>query len=105
MRIFNADAPFNNAIHAEDIAGFAAQYLGTASNVGGEIPIGSAGSVTVRGVVETLAAELGLVPRIEVAPDIRHSFTIDISAAAALGFAPMDTKDALVRYAREEARP
>ena len=49
VRIFNADAPFNNAIHAEDIAGFAAQYLGTASNVGGEIPIGSAGPVTVRG--------------------------------------------------------
>ena len=78
---------------------------GASSNGGGAIPLGSAGFVTVRGVVETLATELGLTPRIEVAPDARHSFTIDISAAAALGFAPMDTPDALVRYAREETRP
>lgn len=105
VRIFNADAAFNNVIHAEDIAAFATHYLSASSPEGGNVPVGSASSVTVRGVVATLAAELGTVPRIEVAPDIRHSFTIDLSAAAALGFAPMDTKDALVRYAREETKP
>jgi UDP-glucose 4-epimerase len=102
VRIFNPDRPFNNVIHADDIASFAAHYFEASDPRGGEFPIGSASSVTVRGVVQTLASEIRVSPSIEVASEVRHSFTIDFSAAAELGFMPMKTEDALRQYAREE---
>lgn len=102
VRIYNADGPFNNVVHVEDLAGWIAALLGTTVMAPGmaAVPVGSSDPVPVRAAVATIAAGLGIDAVLEEVVAPRPSFTIDLTAAGQLGFRPSSTADALMRYAR-----
>lgn len=101
VRIFNADQPFNNVVHVQDVAAFAAHALTAAPDGFAAVPVASRDAIRVRDVVPCLAEAIGVSASVEEAPAGKASFTIDISAAEALGFAPRDTASALKDFARE----
>jgi len=104
VRIFNADAAFNNVVHVQDVAAFAAHALTAPSNGFAAVPVASRDALHVRDVVSCLAEGAGVEATVEEAPAGKASFTIDIGPASALGFAPRDTATALRDFAREESR-
>ena len=104
VRVFNAEAPFNNVVHVQDVAAFAAHALTAPPTGFAAVPVASRDAVRVRDVVTCLAEGAGMAADMEEGPAGKASFTIDISAATALGFAPRDTATALKDFAREETR-
>ena len=104
VRIFNGDAAFNNVVHVQDVAAFAAHAL-TAPPAGfAAVPVASRDPVTVRAAVTCLAEAIGVSASVEEVAAPKPSFTIDIGPAVALGFAPRGTATALRDFAREEGR-
>lgn len=102
VRIYNADSPFNNVVHVEDLAEWVADLVRTDLQPGmSAVPVGSADPVPVRAAVVALAAGLGIDTVLEEVVAPRPSFTIDVSAAERLGFRPSRTLDALTRYAKD----
>lgn len=104
VRIFNADAAFNNVVHVQDVAAFAAHILTAPPSGFAAVPVASRGPVRVRDVPTRLAQGAGVDATVEEGSAEKASFTIDIAAAAALGFAPRDTATALRDFAREQGR-
>ncbi|MDF1792310.1 MAG: NAD(P)-dependent oxidoreductase [Thalassobaculaceae bacterium] len=104
VRISNADAAFNNVVHVQDVAAFAAHALTALPDGFAAVPVASRDAVRVRDVVACLAEGSGLAATVEEGPPDKAPYTIDIAAASALGFAPRDTATALRDFAREEMR-
>lgn len=104
VRIFNAAAAFNNVVHVQDVAAFASQVLSAPPAGFAAVPVASRDAVRVRDVPACLAEGAGLRAEVEEGPAGKASFTIDIAAAAALGFGPRDTATALRDFAREACR-
>lgn len=104
VRIFNAGAAFNNVVHVQDVAAFAAHALTSPPDGFAAVPVASRNPIPVREVVAVLARACGVDATVEEGPADKASFTIDIAAAEALGFAPRDTATALGDFAREETR-
>jgi nucleoside-diphosphate-sugar epimerase len=104
IRFFHADAPFNTAIHVDDLAAFVLEVLTRGWDGYDAVNVASGGSITVRGAVNRLRLALhSQSPLFEVAPH-RPSFTISIARATArFGFAPMTIAAALDRYAEDVA--
>lgn len=102
VRVYNADGPFNNVVHVDDLAAWIVAVLtsGAAGSGFAAVPVASAAPVPVRVAVAALATGLGVDARLEEAVAPRPSFTIDTTAAERLGFRPSATVDALDRYAR-----
>lgn len=103
VRVYNADGPFNNAVHVDDLADWIAVLLGADGMKPGfaAMPVASTDPVPVRAAVAVLAAGLGKDVFLEEVVAPRQSFTIDTTAAERLGFRPSATADALDRYARK----
>jgi len=103
VRIYNADGPFNNVVHVDDVADWIAALLTAVEPMHGfnAVPVASREPVPVRAAVATIAAGLGLDTHLEEVVAPRASFTIDTVAAQSLGFRPSATVDALDRYARD----
>ena len=102
VRVYNADAPFNNVVHVDDLAGWVTALLVAAEPLPRftAVPVASRAPIPVRAAVATIAAGLGLDAHLEEVVAPRGSFTIDTVAAEGLGFRPSDTVQALDRYAR-----
>lgn len=102
VRVYNADGPFNNVVHVDDLADWIAALLAAPGVSDGmtAVPVGSADPIPVRVVVATLASGLGRDAVLEEVVAPRPAFTIDPTAAVRLGFRPSSTLDALLRYAR-----
>lgn len=103
IRIYNADGPFNNVVHVDDLAAWVAALLGGPALPAGmaAVPVASAGPVPVRVAVATLASGLGREAIVEEVAAARPGFMIDTAMAERLGFRPSPTIDALLRFARE----
>ncbi|GHD57409.1 hypothetical protein GCM10017083_38870 [Thalassobaculum fulvum] len=103
VRIYNADGPFNNVVHVDDLADWIARLLIAGEPMRGfnAVPVASREPIPVRAAVATIAAGLGLDTHLEEVVAPRASFTIDTIAAQSLGFRPSATVDALDRYARD----
>lgn len=103
VRAYNADGPFNNVVHVDDLAAWTTALLTAAEPLRGfhAVPVASREPIPVRAAVATLAAGLGLGTQLEEVVAPRGSFTIDTRAAESLGFRPSATVDALDRYARD----
>lgn len=103
VRVYNADGPFNNVVHVDDLAAWITRLLTAPTMAPGliAVPIASGRPVAVRVAVATLATGLGRDALLEEVVGPRPSFTIDFTAAERLGFRPSTTVDALARYARE----
>lgn len=102
VRIYNADGPFNNLVHVDDLAAWIAGMIAAGEPAAGfrAVPIACADPVPVRAAVATLAAGLGIDVHMEEVVAPRPSFTIDTVAARGFGFRPSATVVALDRYAR-----
>lgn len=103
VRVYNADGPFNNVVHVDDLAGWVASLLADGRAMKGfdAVPVACCDPIPVRAVVATIAAGLGRDAHLEEVVAPRSSFTIDTVAAESLGFRPSATVDALGRYARD----
>jgi nucleoside-diphosphate-sugar epimerase len=104
VRFFHADAPFNNAIHVDDLAAFILDALRRGWAGYETVTVASTGTITVRDAVERLRrAFASEAPLVEVASR-RPSFIISTTRATArFGFAPMTIAAALDRYAADVA--
>ncbi|MEQ8394467.1 NAD(P)-dependent oxidoreductase [Thalassobaculum sp.] len=102
VRIYNADGPFNNVVHVDDLARWIVAVVtsGKAASGFNAMPVASSEPIAVRVAVATLAAGLGLNARLEEVVAPRAAFLIETTAAEGLGFRPSSTVDALDRYAR-----
>lgn len=104
VRIFNGDADFNNVVHVQDVASFVSQVLTEPPEGSTVVPVASRDPFTVREAVSCLAEAAGVSPVVEEVTAPKPSFSIDIGAASALGFAPRGTAQALSDFAREAVR-
>lgn len=106
VRVYNADGPFNNVVHVDDLAAWIETLLAPGAMKPGlaAMPVASAAPVPVRTAVAILAAGLGRDVHLEEVVAPRPSFTIDTSAAERLGFRPSAAADALDRFARDPDR-
>ncbi|MGB1007311.1 MAG: NAD-dependent epimerase/dehydratase family protein, partial [Thalassobaculaceae bacterium] len=101
VTIFNPEAPFNNAVHVDDLATWAGHLAGAPWRGCHVVTLGAAASLTVAAVVEHLRAALASSAPIVTRPAPRPSFQISIAAAERFGFKPMTMAAALDRFVRE----
>jgi len=103
VAIYNPDAPFNNAVHVDDLAVFVERLLG-GSDPGYEVlTLGARDALPVRDVAERLARAVDYRGEIAVRPAPRPGFTISSRRAIEqYGYAPRPMSALLERYAAEE---
>lgn len=102
ITVFDPDAPFNNAVHIEDIANFVDGLLRRDWEGFVAGPLGAAGQTTAGAVAQLLAEAGGGRSRIRVDPSPRQSYTISSRwALERYGYAPMEITAMLRRYVAE----
>lgn len=99
--IFNPDASYNNVVHVDDLVAFITTLAGSDFSGFQALPIGSGGSMRLVEAVELLVAGAGGRSTVRVAESDRVSFTLDNSAAEALGYRPSDIAVVVARYSAE----
>jgi UDP-glucose 4-epimerase len=100
--LFNPDAPFNNAVHVDDLAALIARALARGWQGYDLLVLGARGQLAVRAVVERLAAGMGVPARLAVQPPTKPAFLL--SSAKAIrdwGYDPMEIGALVDRFARE----
>lgn len=102
ITLYNAEFPFNNAVHVDDLARFVAGLIEREWKGADVVTIGAAGRISVGAAVRLIADAFGGKSplRVEAAP--RASFLI--SSARAIrryGYAPMEIGAMLRRFAAE----
>jgi UDP-glucose 4-epimerase len=103
ISIFNPEAPFNNAVHVDDLVRFICSLLTRNWYGFFAFPVAASGMVTIREVVELLAAALGVSPTLRIAPAAQSSFTISSQRAIeTFDYRAMNIDAVLERYATEQ---
>jgi UDP-glucose 4-epimerase len=100
--LFNPEAPFNNALHVDDLAALVAGALTRGWRGFDALVLGARGQLPIRAVVERLAAGMGVPARLAVQPAPKPAFLL--SSARAIrdwGYDPMEIGALVDRYARE----
>ncbi len=100
--LFNPEAPFNNALHVDDLGALIARALGRGWSGFDTLVLGARGQLAVRAVVERLAAGMGVTPVLAVKPAAKRAFLL--SSARAIrdwGYDPMEIGALVDRFARE----
>jgi nucleoside-diphosphate-sugar epimerase len=104
LRIFNPDAPFNNAVHVDDLLPFLRGLLSHQLDGFAALPIGAADCLPVQDVVKRIAAGCGGLSAIEVMDSNQSSFRIDSTEAKErLGYTPSSMATIIDRYIAENA--
>ena len=101
IAVFNPDAPYNNIVHVDELVSFVATLVGADLRESVVCPVGADGKISVREAVELLVATMESTSRMQVDNAVRNSFTIDNTAALALGYEPLDVSTVIKRYAKE----
>lgn len=104
IRLFNPDAPFNNAVHVADLARFVCDLLELDWHGADRVTLGAAGQTTAADAARLLANAFGNRSGLRVETAARPAFTI--SSARAIekyGYQPMDITEMLRRFAAENA--
>jgi nucleoside-diphosphate-sugar epimerase len=100
--VFNVAAPFNNAVHVDDLAAFAAHAIDDQSWRGfAALPIGAGGTTTVGEAVAILADGADARSRILDKGTRRPCFTISSQTALARGYRPQEITAMLRRFVAE----
>lgn len=83
VTVFNPDAPFNNAVHVDDLGDFIAGVLMQSSSLVGfdVVTLGAAGTIPVYEVPAIMAAAIGVNLSISPIPASRSSFVISSERA------------------------
>ena len=97
---FNLDAPFNNAVHIDDLSKLVVSAAGCSMSGADSVVLGARGRITTREAIQAVARGLGVEARLEErAASSKASFTIDCSRAISRwGYEPTDIEGLLVRY-------
>jgi len=102
VRIFNPEAPFNNAVHVVDLAALVIGMLAKGWKGYDKVVIGAAGQTTVEGAVRRMIARRRSSSNVTVGVAKKGSFTIRSEKAVRLyGYAPMAVEAMLDRFADE----
>jgi nucleoside-diphosphate-sugar epimerase len=105
VSLFNPKAPFNNAVHIDDLTALIINAIREPWTGFETLTVASSGELTVRGVVERLRHGIGSASVLRETPSPKKSFTISFARAAErFGFAPMDIGLALDRFAQTICR-
>jgi nucleoside-diphosphate-sugar epimerase len=97
--IFNEDDGFNNALHVEDLAGFAVDLLSRKWTGHEAVNLAAAGRLSIRETVEFVIRQAGSRSAIRPLPGGKPSFMISSARAAKLfGYRPAEIKDVLQRF-------
>lgn len=101
VRIFNPDAPFNNAVHIDDLADFVVHLVESAWSGRDVVTLAADGAMSIGDVVALLRRAAGSRSPVETAAG-KQGFTISNRRAKALyGFRPGEIADCLRRFARD----
>jgi nucleoside-diphosphate-sugar epimerase len=104
LRIYNPAEPFNNAVHVADIGDFFSQLLQGSWSGFHAFPVGAAGSVSIREVVDLVTHLNKQSVHLRIEPPPQSSFTISSAyAIQRFGYSPMNIATMLMRYASETA--
>ncbi len=102
VSMVNPDAPFNNAIHVDDLAAFAADLLMDQSWHGMVIaPVGTDTPIAIRAVVGMIVAATGNHSPIQIKTDGKAPFVISNHMAQRFHYRPSKTEDAIARFVTE----
>lgn len=102
ITVFDPEAPFNNAVHIEDIAKFVDGLLKRDWEGFVAGPLGAAGQTTAGAVARLLAEAGGRGSRVRVDSAPRQSYTISSDwASRGYGYAPMEITTMLQRFVAE----
>lgn len=102
VAIYNPEAPFNNAVHVDDLGRFVAQLLKADFEGFHTVPIAAKDAMSVRDVVQFLLNELGSDVAVTVTAPQQPGFTISSqSACREFGYEPQTMEDMLRRYAKD----
>jgi nucleoside-diphosphate-sugar epimerase len=102
ISLFNPEAPFNNAVHVEDLAGFVCDLIECDWNSADVVTLAAGGQITVRDAVQILIDATGKRSQIVAQPGAKKSFVISIARAVRqYGYRPMEIGALLRRFAAE----
>jgi nucleoside-diphosphate-sugar epimerase len=105
IRIFNANAPFNNAVHVADLCDFGSRLLCQNWTKGFDIvTLGAAGQLTVEAVAKLLAEGGGGGSRVIIENSNKTSYRISSAyAQARYGYSPMNIETMLPKFISENS--
>jgi len=98
----HGDQPFNNVVHVEDLAGFAAQFLAQPRPGYRVANIAAREALPIRQVVALLYAAAGRPDTSTWGQAGKTPFTIAIERALALGYRPATVRDSVMRFVSDE---
>jgi nucleoside-diphosphate-sugar epimerase len=99
---FHLDQPFNNAVHAADIARLARRAVEQSWSGFDAVVLGARGVVTVREALTRLAAGLDVPADLAEVPSTKASFILSSERAMSRwGYDPMEIGALIDRYAAE----
>lgn len=102
--VFNPNAPFNNAVHISDLAGFVAALLAMEWRNSDVLILGAAGQMTAADAVRLVVDAFGGRSRVRYEAAPKPSFLISSARARAqYGYNPMEISDMLRRFSMENA--
>jgi UDP-glucose 4-epimerase len=102
VRAYNLDGAFNNAVHVADIAALIAKTLLRDWKGADAVVLGAGGTLSVKAVLERLAAGLNVRAQIVEGANGKPPFVISSQRAIdRWGYAPMDMGAMIDRYASE----
>ncbi|MEW5723205.1 MAG: NAD(P)-dependent oxidoreductase [Thermodesulfobacteriota bacterium] len=100
--VYHPDAPFNNAVHVLDLAGFVGSLLEREWTGRQAFPLAAAEPMTVGEVVETIVASLNSKSKIKEVEATRPSFVISSRwAEDRFGYTPRPIRTLLERFVHE----
>lgn len=102
IRVFNPDAPFNNAVHVQDLCRFVGRALEHAWSGHDAVTIAAAGEISVRRAVETIIETLKSRSKLVVTESAKPSFLVSIAKARSIyGYEAMEIGAMLRKFASE----
>ena len=102
---YSPQAPFNNAIHINDLSGFTERLLDDPGWSGRHaVTVGAKGETSAQRAVQIIIDTIGSRSSIRISDASRPSFTISSATAQRYGYLPMDVETMLVQFARENQR-
>ena len=102
ITLFNGEAPFNNAVHVNDLCDFVGALLDLGWSGHDVVTLGAAGKTTTRGAVDILVQATGARSAINTEPSRRPPYVISIERAREkYGYTPMHIEAMLQAFALE----
>jgi nucleoside-diphosphate-sugar epimerase len=100
---YNPEAPFNNAIHVDDLSEFVDQLLLDANWAGHHaVTVGAAGMTSIREAVQIIVWTLRSRSQIRILVEpVQTSFVISSKKAESFGYKPREIESILTQFARD----